>query len=100
MEPSGVLSTIQFAHRKGPGTSATPFCVSHTLQSALESVEDKIVQIDFSVPFDRVKHQGILNKLCSVGIRGSVKVKSSMARSLPVENLLPQKVGSIINYFQ
>ena len=29
-----------------------------------------------------------------------VKVKSSMARSLPVENLLPQKVGSIINYFQ
>ena len=29
-----------------------------------------------------------------------LKVKSSMARSLPVENLLPQKVGSIINYFQ
>ena len=29
-----------------------------------------------------------------------VKVKSSMARSLPVENLLPQNVGSIINYFQ
>ena len=29
-----------------------------------------------------------------------VKVKSSMARSLPVENLLPQKVGSIINYLQ
>ena len=29
-----------------------------------------------------------------------VKVKSSMARSPPVENLLPQKVGSIINYFQ
>ena len=28
------------------------------------------------------------------------KVTSSMARSLPVENLLPQKVGSIINYFQ
>ena len=26
------------------------------------------------------------------------KVKSSMARSLPVENLLPQNVGSIINY--
>ena len=29
-----------------------------------------------------------------------VKVQSSFARSLPVENLLPQKVGSIINYFQ
>ena len=29
-----------------------------------------------------------------------VKVKSSMAESLPVENLLPQNVGSIINYLQ
>ena len=31
--------------------------------------------------------------------RDKVK-KSSMARSLPVENLLPQNVGSIINYLQ
>ena len=30
----------------------------------------------------------------------SKKVKSAMARSLPVENLLPQNVGSIINYLQ
>ena len=30
----------------------------------------------------------------------SKKVKSSMARSLPVENILPQNVGSIINYLQ
>ena len=29
-----------------------------------------------------------------------LKVKSSMAESLPVENLLPQNVGSIINYLQ
>ena len=28
------------------------------------------------------------------------KVKSSIARSLPVENILPQNVGSIINYLQ
>ena len=28
------------------------------------------------------------------------KVESSMARSLPVENLLPQNVGSIISYLQ
>ena len=28
------------------------------------------------------------------------RVKSSMARSLPVENLLPQNVGSVINYLQ
>ena len=63
MERSGVLPTTQFAYRK----------VSHTLQSALESGQEaRIVQIDFSAAFDRVNHQGILHKLCSVGIGGSV----------------------------
>ena len=47
--------------------------VSHTLKSALESgQEDRIVQIDFSAAFDRVNHQGILYRFCSVGIGGSV----------------------------
>ena len=32
--------------------------------------------------------------------RVQVKAKSSMARSLPVDNLLPQNVGSIINFLQ
>ena len=31
-----------------------------------------MVQIDFSAAFDRVNHQVILYKLCSVGIGGSV----------------------------
>ena len=30
------------------------------------------MQIDFSAAFDRVNHQGILYKLCSVGIEGSL----------------------------
>ena len=48
-------------------------CVSNTLQSALESGQEaRIVQIDFSAPFDRVNHQGILFRLSSVGIGGSV----------------------------
>ena len=34
--------------------------------------EAKIVQIDFSAAFDRVNLQGILFKLCSVGVGGSV----------------------------
>ena len=68
-----MLPTTQFAYRKGLGTCDALFCVSHTLQSALESWQKaRIVQIDFSVAFDRVNHQGILYKLCSVGIRGSV----------------------------
>ena len=50
------------------------FCVSHTLQSALESgLEAWIIQNDFSAAFDRVNHLGILDKLCSVGIGGSVQ---------------------------
>ena len=49
------------------------FCVLHTLQSALESGQEaRIVQIDFSTAIDMVNHQGILYKLCYVGIGGSV----------------------------
>ena len=47
--------------------------MSHTLQRVLESGQDaSIVHIDFSASFVRVNHQGILYKLCSVGIGGSV----------------------------
>ena len=61
MERSGVLPTIKFAYRKGLGTCDALLCVSHTLQSALESGQEaRIVQIDFSTAFDRVNHQGIL----------------------------------------
>ena len=43
------------------------------MQSALESGQEaRIVQINFTAAFDRVNHQGILYKLCSVGIGGSV----------------------------
>ena len=73
MERSGVLPTTQFAYRKGPGTSDALLCVSHTLQSALDSGQEaRIVQIEVSAAFDRVNHQGIQHKLCSVGIGGSV----------------------------
>ena len=37
MECSGVLPTTQFAYRKSLGTCDALLCVSHTLQSALES---------------------------------------------------------------
>ena len=55
------------------GTCDALLCMSYTLQSALESGKKaRIVQIDFSAAFDRVNHLGILYKLCSVGIGGSV----------------------------
>ena len=55
------------------GTCDALLCVSHRLQSALESGQEaRIVQIDFSAAFDRVNHQGILHRPSSVGIGGSV----------------------------
>ena len=61
IEYSGVLPTTQFAYRKGLGTCDALLCMSHTLQSALESgLEARILQIDFSAAYDRVNHQGIL----------------------------------------
>ena len=87
MEHSGVLPTTQFAYRKGLGTCDALLCLSHTLQSALESGQEaRIVQIDFSAASDRVNHQGILYKLCSVGYRScvvyadTVSVRSITAR--------------------
>ena len=66
------VPTTQFAYRKGLGTSDAILCVAHILQSALDmGQEARIVQIDFSAAFDRVNLEGILFKLCSVGVRGS-----------------------------
>ena len=61
------------AYRKGLGTFDALLFVLHTLQSALESgKEARMVQINFSAAFDRVNHLGILYKLCSAGVGGSV----------------------------
>ena len=73
MECRDVLPTTQFAYRKGLGTCDALLCVAHTLQNALEiRQEARIVQIDFSVAFDSVNHQGILLNLCSVAVGSSV----------------------------
>ena len=58
----------QFPYRKGLGANAL-LRVSRTLQRALERGHyTGLIQIYFSAAFDRVKHQEILFKLCSVGI--------------------------------
>ena len=73
MECSGVLPTTQCAYWKSLGPGHAPVHVSHTLQSALESGQEaRIVQVDFIAAFDRVNHQKIFYKHCSVGIGGSV----------------------------
>ena len=73
MERSGVLPTTQFAYRKGLSTYDALLCVPHALQSALESGQEaRTVQIGFRAAIDWVDHWGILYKLSSVGIGGSV----------------------------
>ena len=73
MEGRGVLPTTQFTYRKSLCTCDALLCVALTLQKALEmGQEARIVQIDFSEALDRVNHQWILFKLCSVGVGGSV----------------------------
>ena len=68
-----MLPTTQLAHRKGLGICDALRCVAHIVQSALEmGQEARIVQINFSTTFDRVNHQVILFKLCSVRVGGSV----------------------------
>ena len=57
------------SYNRATPTCDALLCVSHTLQSALESGQEaRIVQVDFSAAFDRVNHLCILYKLCSVGI--------------------------------
>ena len=64
-----MLPTTQFAYRKGLGTCDALLYAPNTLKSALESGQKaRLVDIDFSTAFDMVNHQGILYKLCSVGI--------------------------------
>ena len=46
--------------------------VTYTAKCLESGQEARVVQIDFSAAFDRVNHHGILYKLCSVGIGGSL----------------------------
>ena len=63
--------------------------MSHALQNALESGQDaRIVQIYFSAAFDRVNRQGILYRLCSVGIGGYVFVGSDTVSVKPIQHVM------------
>ena len=106
MERSGVLPTTQFAYWKGLGTCDALMCVSHTLQSALKSGQEaRILQIDFSAAFDRVNHLGILYKLCSVGIGGSVlsiltQILSNRSQQVMVDGCRSKMVNVVSGVLQ
>ena len=71
------------------------------ISSCLTSLDSsKPIEKKFSVNHEVLKHSCNIVAGMKMHMRKEVKVKSSMARSLPVENLLPQNAGSIINYLQ
>ena len=55
------------------GCTDTLLIISHHLQKSLDAgMESYIVQLDFTAAFDRVSHSGLLFKLKSIGVGGSV----------------------------
>ena len=75
-EKYGSLPAAQFAYWKGLGCIDALLTTSHHLQKSLDALmESHIVQLYFSAAFDRVSHSGLLFKLKSIGVGGSIKAK-------------------------
>ena len=69
----GILPAAQFAYRKALGCTDALVTISHHLQKFLDAgMESYIVQLDSSAAFDRVSDSGLLFKLKSIGVGGSV----------------------------
>ena len=67
------LPETQFGFRKGLGTADALLLLNHELQSALDkNCESRLVSLDFSAAFDTVNHKGLIFKLKSVGVGGSI----------------------------
>ena len=67
------LPETQFGFRKGLGTADALLLLNHELQSALDkNYESRVVSLDFSAAFDTVNHKGLIFKLKSVGVGGSI----------------------------
>ena len=72
-EKYGLLPSAQFACRKGLGCTGARLAISHHLQKSLDAgMESYIVHLDFSAAFDTVSHSGLLFKLKSISVGGSV----------------------------
>ena len=68
-EKYGLLAAAQFAGRKGLGCTDELLTISHHLQKSLAAgMKSCVVQLDFSVAFDRVSDSGLLFKLKSIGV--------------------------------
>ena len=69
----GLLPAAQFAYRKFLSCTDALLTIFHHLQKSLDAVmESYIVQLYFSAAFDIVSHSGLLLKLKSIDVGGSV----------------------------
>ena len=72
-EKCGFLPTAEFAYRKDLGCTDALLTIYHHLQKSLNTgMESYIIQHDFTAAFDGVSHSGLLFKLKSIGVGGSV----------------------------
>ena len=106
LESGGFFPTCQFAYCKGLGNCDALLSISQFGQEALEDGgECCLVHIDFSAPFDRVNHNGLIYRLQSVGVGGAILGTISQflrgrcqnvvvdvvpSRSIPVVSGVPQ----------
>jgi hypothetical protein len=73
MEAESLFPPHQYAYRQCLGTCDAMLDICCGCQSALDRGEESIVvSIDFSAAFDRVSHTGLIYKLQTAGVGGSV----------------------------
>ena len=69
LKSNSMLHTSQFLYRMSLGTCDALLTLSHDRQFALDrGIEGRLVQLDFSAAFDRVRYCGLLCKLRSLSI--------------------------------
>ena len=104
------LPAAQFVYRIGLGCTDALRTISHALQKSLDTgMESNIVQLDFCAAIDRVSYSGLLFKLKSIGVGGSVLsicrelfpnrrqrfvVNGATSESIPIVSGVPQ--GSVL----
>ena len=71
LEGSSLLDPSQLFYLKGLGICNVLLTLSHYLQIALNrGMEGRLVQLNFSTAFDKVRHRALFYKLRSIGVEG------------------------------
>ena len=107
------MPVAQFAYRKGLGCTDALLTIYHLQRSLDAGMESYIVQLDFRTAFDGVSHRGLLFKLESIGVCGSVLsictefftdcrqrvvVNGAVTEWIPIISSMPQ--GSVLDALQ